>query len=84
MENTLPSEAAAVSERESLEAKNKSWRDDRKKNAAKMIGLGAVGLVVPVIPGALLIGGGLWLLFPNQTEKAWSSLKKKFGDKENG
>ncbi len=78
------SAAAPTSERESLEAKNKSWRDDRKKNAAKMIGLGAVGLVVPVIPGALLIGGGLWLLFPNQTEKAWNNLKKKFGGKEKG
>ncbi|MEK7727767.1 MAG: hypothetical protein AAB354_05095 [candidate division KSB1 bacterium] len=71
-------------ERESLETKNKAWRDSRKTNAAKMIGLGVVGLVVPVIPGALLIGGGLWLLFPEQTEKAWSGLKKKFGNKEGG
>lgn len=68
--------------RESLETKNKTWRDQRKTNAAKMIGLGVVGLVVPVIPGALLIGGGLWMLFPNQTEKAWQSLKNKFGGEE--
>ncbi len=78
----MPMDQQQARERESLEAKNKTWRDERKKNAAKMIGLGAVGLVVPVIPGALLIGGGLWLLFPKQTEKAWRSLKKKLGSKE--
>ena len=69
---------------ESLASKNKTWREERKKNAAKMIGLGVVGLVVPVIPGALLLGGGLWLLFPDQTEKAWRSLKDMFGQTSQG
>ncbi len=65
--------------RESLAAKNETWRNGRKRNAAKMIGVGIAGLVLPVIPGALLIGGGLWLLFPNQTEKTWHGLKQKLG-----
>lgn len=65
-----------------LAAKNESWRNGRKRNAAKLIGWGIVGLAVPVIPGALLIGGGVWLLFPNQTEKAWKNLKEKFSVKK--
>lgn len=65
-----------------LAAKNETWREGRKRNAAKMIGWGIVGLAVPVIPGALLIGGGVWLLFPNQTEKAWKNLKEKLGVKK--
>jgi hypothetical protein len=64
-------------ERESLAAKNQTWRAERKKNAAKLIGLGALGLVLPVIPGVLLLGGGLCLLFPNQAEKVWRRMKKK-------
>lgn len=83
MNHTSPSDQS-VQERESLAAKNETWRDQRKKNAAKMLGLGAVGLVVPVIPGALLISGGLWLLFPKQTEKAWERLKEKFNGNEKG
>lgn len=83
MNHTSPPDQV-LQERESLDAKNKIWRDHRKKNAAKMLGLGAVGLVVPVIPGALLIGGGLWLLFPKQTEKAWERLKKKLDGNETG
>ncbi len=70
--------------RESLAAKNETWRGQRKRNAAKLIGLGVAGLALPVIPGALFIGGGLWLLFPNQTEKAWQSLKEKFGGAAKG
>lgn len=65
-----------------LAAKNETWRNGRKRNAAQMIGLGIVGLAVPVIPGALLIGGGVWLLFPDQTEKAWKNLKAKLGVKK--
>lgn len=80
--NTKSTEAKPANE--SLAVKNKTWREERKKNAAKMIGLGVVGLVVPVIPGALLLGGGLWLLFPNQTEKAWRSLKDKLGPTSQG
>ena len=63
--------------RRRLDEKHAEWREKRYQNAAKLFALGVVGLVVPVIPGVLLIGGAFWLAFPKQAEKIWERVKVK-------
>jgi len=67
--------------RQRLDAKIRSWRQRSHRTAAGYIALGLMGLVIPIIPGALLVGFGLWLIFPNKTEQVYERFKLKFGRK---
>jgi hypothetical protein len=61
----------------SLPQKNAVWRQGKMRTAAKFFALGLLGLVLPVIPGLLLIGYALWLVFPAPLEKLWGKLKQR-------
>lgn len=66
----------ASERRASLQEKNSAWRKNKLRTAAKFFALGLLGLVLPVIPGVLLIGYALWLVFPAPIESLWSKLKR--------
>ncbi|MGH7493115.1 MAG: hypothetical protein ACREOO_12045 [bacterium] len=61
----------------SLPGKNAIWRQNKLRTAAKFFALGLLGLVLPVIPGLLLIGYAMWLIFPAPMEKFWQRIKPK-------
>jgi hypothetical protein len=61
----------------SLPEKNATWRQNKLRTAAKFFALGLLGLVLPVIPGLLLIGYAMWLIFPAPMEKLWEKFKRK-------
>ena len=67
---------SAPAQRISLPEKNSIWRKNRLRTAAKFFALGLLGLVLPVIPGLLLIGYALWLLFPEPLEKLWKRIRR--------
>jgi hypothetical protein len=70
--------AAPAPPRPSLHEKNFAWRKNKLRTATKFFALGLLGLALPVIPGFLLIGYALWLVFPTPMEKIWRKLKSKF------
>ncbi len=59
-----------------LHEKNSAWRRDKLRTAAKFFALGLLGLVLPIIPGVLLLGCAFWLVFPAPMEKLWAKLKR--------
>jgi len=64
--------------RTSLHEKNTAWRTNKLRTAMKFFALGLLGLVLPVIPGLLLIGYALWLVFPAPVENLVARWRRKF------
>ena len=64
-------------ERTTLHEKNTAWRKNKVRTAAKFFALGLLGLVLPVIPGLLLIGYALWLVFPAPIERLMQKFKRR-------
>ncbi len=67
----------APAARLNLPEKNAAWRKNKLRTAAKFFALGLLGLVLPIIPGLLLIGYAVWLVFPAPIERLWKKLKRQ-------
>jgi len=42
-----------------------------------LIILGILGLLLPLLPGIILIGFGLYILFPGRVEKLWTKIRQQ-------
>ncbi len=43
-----------------------------------LIAVGLLGILLPILPGLLVIGMGLWLLFPRQADRLLDKLRTLF------
>ncbi len=56
----------------------RSFRKTRVVVGVALLAIGFVGLILPIIPGIVMIGLGLWLLLPQKADRFLQSIKKRF------
>jgi hypothetical protein len=67
--------------KESLFAEIKNFKQDKKKLIPILLVLGCIGIILPVVPGLVLLLLALLLIFPRQGEGIVKRLRNAFGRK---
>ena len=63
--------------RKSLRAQISEFQRQKNKTVSVLIGLGLVGLVIPIIPGLAFLGLAFLLLFPRRGDNILRKLKAR-------
>lgn len=61
---------------DSLRDEIHQFRRRKSSLAIALIAIGAIGVVVPLFPGLLAVGLGIWLLFPQKSEEILRRIRR--------
>jgi hypothetical protein len=67
-----------MEKKNSLYDEMKKFQSEKKNYVIALIILGVLGLILPIIPGLLLIGSGIALISPKYGEALLEKIKKWF------